>query len=433
MLVRMHDTFRVSEVNAIRQLLAERGRETRVVGNTIVVVGGPSTVDEGIAAYPGVGSIEPLTTPYKLVARAVRPEGTRVRIGGVDVGGDEFVVCAGPCAVETESQVIETAMRVAEAGARLLRGGAFKPRTSPYSFQGLGEEGLRLLALAGRQAGLPTVTEVVTPEDVGLVARYADALQVGARNMQSFALLKALGRAGKPVLLKRGLSSTIEELLMAAEYIVVHGNPDVILCERGIRTFETATRNTLDLNAVALLKKLTHLPVLADPSHGTGRRDLVGPLSRAAAAVGADGIIVEVHPEPDRALSDGAQSITPPAFAEIMQDLGAFLPLGGRSLAVSGGGPASEQLIGAHRNRIDRIDEALLRLLNERAQIALRLARVKGAMGQPVFSPEREQVVLEHMARLASGPLDPSAVTRLFQEIIAETRAAQHQAAEAGC
>lgn len=435
MLVRMHKTSSPPEIGAVRRTLSERGCETRVIGLSVIVIGGSPADGEALSALPGVVSVEPIATAYKLAARAVHPEGTRVTVGNVEVGGSEFVVCAGPCAVETQSQMIETATRVAEAGARLLRGGAFKPRTSPYAFQGLGEEGLRMLAEAGREAGLPVVTEVVTPEDAGLVARYADALQVGARNMQSFALLKALGRAGKPVLLKRGLSATIEELLMAAEYIVAHGNPDVILCERGIRTFETATRNTLDLNAVALLKKLTHLPVLVDPSHGTGRRDLIGPLSHAAAAVGADGIIVEVHPEPDHALSDGAQSITPPAFAEIMHDLAAILPLAGRWLAPPASGPATERLIGAHRRRIDRLDEALLRLLNERTQVALRLAHIlahiKGALGHPLISPERERAVLDHVSRIAGGPLDAAAVTRLFQEIISETRAAQHRTAEA--
>jgi 3-deoxy-7-phosphoheptulonate synthase len=268
-----------------------------------------------------------------LVARTARPEGSRVLVGGAEIGGPEFIVAAGPCAVETADQMLEAAAGVVVHGARILRGGAFKPRTSPYSFQGLGEQGLRLLADAGRRAGLPTVTEVMTAEDVPLVAQYADALQVGARSMQNFSLLKALGSARKPVLLKRGLSSTIEELLLAAEYVCLHGNPHVILCERGIRTFETATRNTLDLNAVALLKQLTHLPVMVDPSHGTGRRDLVGPMARASAVLGADGLIIEVHPHPDCALSDGPQSITTGDFGMIMRDLKAYLALQGRTIA----------------------------------------------------------------------------------------------------
>jgi 3-deoxy-7-phosphoheptulonate synthase len=277
----------------------------------------------------------PLRTEEKghpLATRSARPEGSRVRVGELEIGGSEIVVAAGPCSVESEAQIHAAARAVAAAGARLLRGGAFKPRTSPYAFQGLGEEGLRLLAAAGREVDLPTVTEVLTAEDVPLVARHADVLQVGARNAQNFALLKALGAAGKPVLLKRGMSTTVEELLLAAEYVLAHGNPDVILCERGIRTFETCTRNTLDLNAVAVLKLRTHLPVLVDPSHGTGRRELVAPLSKAALAVGADGLIIEVHPAPEEALSDGAQSLTPEGFASLMNDLTGYAALEGRTL-----------------------------------------------------------------------------------------------------
>jgi 3-deoxy-7-phosphoheptulonate synthase len=307
-----------------------------------------------------------MSSSYKLVARANRPEGSTVAIREVIIGGSEFVVAAGPCAVESKDQVTQAATGVAAAGARLLRAGAFKPRTSPYAFQGLGEEGLRLLKLAGRSAHLPTVTEVLSTEDIPLVAEYADALQVGARNMQNFALLKALGGAGKPVILKRGLSASIDELLMAAEYIVLHGNPQVVLCERGIRTFETATRNTLDLNAVALLKKLTHLPVIVDPSHGTGRRDLIAAISRAATAAGADGLLIEVHPAPDSALSDGAQSITPAAFAELMSELAALAPVAGRHLFPA---PAIE----SRRRRIASIDAAVARLLDERARLTGRI------------------------------------------------------------
>jgi 3-deoxy-7-phosphoheptulonate synthase len=266
--------------------------------------------------------------------------------------------------VESKDQLMQAATGVVSAGARLLRAGAFKPRTSPYAFQGLAEEGLRLLALAGRSTGLPTVTEVVAVEDIPLVAEYSDALQVGARNMQNFALLKGLGSAGRPVILKRGLSATIDELLNAAEYIVLHGNPHVVLCERGIRTFETATRNTLDLNAVAVLKQLTHLPVIVDPSHGTGRRDLIGPLSHAALAVGADGLLIEVHPSPDSALSDGAQSITPATFASLMCELAALAPIQQRRLAHGSD-------VAALRGRLASIDEAVSRLLDERARLVI--------------------------------------------------------------
>ncbi|MBI4471575.1 MAG: bifunctional 3-deoxy-7-phosphoheptulonate synthase/chorismate mutase [Acidobacteria bacterium] len=361
---------------------------------------------------------------YKLVARETKPQGTKVRIGGVEVGGAEFIVMAGPCAVESDHQIRNTAERVRAAGARILRGGAFKPRTSPYSFQGLGEEGLKLLAAAGRATGLPVVTEVLTAEDVKLVAGYADALQVGARNMQNFALLKALGSAGRPIVLKRGLSSTIEELLMAAEYVCLHGNPHVILCERGIRTFETATRNTLDFNAVAVLKQFTHLPIIVDPSHGTGRRNLVGPVSKAAAAIGADGLIIEVHPEPETALSDGPQSLTPTEFSAIMRELAAHLALQGRPLAV-GAGSCDVGGIDAHRERIDSIDEALVNLLCERVRIAIELGRLKRDMGYPIQSTERETVVVERAKRLSEGVFEPSAIGRLFRAIIEETRASE--------
>jgi 3-deoxy-7-phosphoheptulonate synthase len=411
------------EAEAVQRMMELAGCDVRRAGRALLAVGGVPARDE-IAALEGVEVVEDVKTPYKLVARAACPEGSRVRVGGVEVGGREFVVAAGPCAVETEEQVLEAALGVARGGARILRGGAYKPRTSPYSFQGLGEGGLQLLSLAGSAAGLPVVTEVMAAEDVPLVARFADALQVGARNTQNFALLKALGAAGKPVLLKRGMSTTVEELLMSAEYVVAHGNPNVILCERGIRTFETSTRNTLDLNAVAVLKSLTHLPVIVDPSHGTGRRDLIAPLSKAAAAVGADGLIIEVHPNPDAALSDGAQSITPAAFAELMRDLVGVLALDGRTLACPDARGGTRPMA-AYRDRIDSIDEAIVDLLNERAELALRLGRIKGAMGAPVHAPDREAAVIEHVTAVADGPLDASAVERLFRAIIAETRAAQ--------
>jgi 3-deoxy-7-phosphoheptulonate synthase len=242
-------------------------------------------------------------------------------------GGDEFVVMAGPCSVESEKQILESAELVAKHGAKLLRGGAFKPRTSPYDFQGLELEGLKLLDKARRVTGLGIITEVMSDRDVEMVAEYADILQIGARNMQNFSLLKTLGKCGRPIMLKRGLSSTIKELLMSAEYIVAHGNPDVMLCERGIRTFETVTRNTCDIVAVAVLNEMTHLPVILDPSHATGKRSLVPPLARAAVAIGADGMIVEVHPQPEKAISDGAQSLDPKQWAKMMQDLQPYIAL----------------------------------------------------------------------------------------------------------
>jgi 3-deoxy-7-phosphoheptulonate synthase len=280
---------------------------------------------------PGVEKAVRISAPYKFVSREFRPAKTEIPVRGVNIGGNEFVVMAGPCSVESEGQIMEAAEAVARAGAKLLRGGAFKPRTSPYDFQGLEIEGLKLLDRARRATGLGVVTEVMSDRDVELVAEYADVLQIGARNMQNFALLKMVGRCGRPVLLKRGMSSTVKELLMSAEYIVAHGNPQVMLCERGIRTFETVTRNTCDIAAVPALNELTHLPVVLDPSHATGRRSLVPALSRAAVAIGADGLLVEVHPTPEKAMSDGAQSLDPRQFAQMMRDLEPYVELWKRS------------------------------------------------------------------------------------------------------
>jgi len=283
-------------------------------------------------ADPNVESVKPILAPYKLVSRELHPHDSVVRIGDASFGGGRFGLIAGPCAVENEEQMLASARAAKAAGARVLRGGAFKPRSSPYAFQGLGRDGLILLEQVGREVGLPVVTEVIESGDVELVARHADALQVGARNMQNFALLKALGRAGKPVVLKRGMSAKIEDLLLAAEYILAAGNDQLILCERGIRTFETATRNTLDLAAVPLLKAKSHLPVIVDPSHGTGIRDLVAPMALAAAAAGADGLMVEVHVDPPAALSDGPQSLYPDQLAALGKQLEAVLGALGRSL-----------------------------------------------------------------------------------------------------
>jgi 3-deoxy-7-phosphoheptulonate synthase len=268
-----------------------------------------------------------ISAPYKFVSREFKKEHSAIRINGVEIGGDEFIVMAGPCSVESEKQIMQTAEGVAKAGAKMLRGGAFKPRTSPYDFQGLEEEGLKLLYKAKQATGLGIVTEVMSDRDVELVAEYADLMQVGARNMQNFALLKTLGACRRPVLLKRGMSSTIKELLMSAEYVVAHGNPNVVLCERGIRTFETATRNTCDIAAIPVLNELTHLPVLLDPSHATGKRSLVRAVARAGVAVGADGLIVETHPCPEKAVSDGAQSLTLEQFGQMMRELEPYIGL----------------------------------------------------------------------------------------------------------
>ena len=279
-----------------------------------------------------VDRVMPVLRTFKLAAREVRPEGSRIEVDGVEIGGKRLTVIAGPCAVESREQVEETALAVKRAGAHMLRGGAFKPRTSPYAFQGMEDEGLRLLKEAGRKAGLPVVTEIMDPHDIDLVMEHADMLQVGARNAQNFSLLRRLGKVRKPILLKRGMSTKIEEFLMAAEYILSEGNPDVVLCERGIRTFETATRNTLDLNAVPLLKEWSHLPVIVDPSHGTGIWSLVAPMSLAAVAAGADGLLIEVHPNPAQARSDGPQQLKPERFAQLMRALQPVAEAVGRSL-----------------------------------------------------------------------------------------------------
>lgn len=281
---------------------------------------------EHLKSADGVEDAFPILQPFKLVSREVKKKSS-VKAGNVTLGDGGFVVMAGPCSVETRDQLMQTAEAVAKAGAQILRGGAFKPRTSPYDFQGLEEEGLKLLSEARDRTGLKVITEVINTEDVDLVREYADILQVGARNMQNFALLKKLGNVGKPVMLKRGLSATIKEFLLSAEYIAAHGNQDIILCERGIRTFETATRNTLDLAAVPLLNELTHLPVVVDPSHGTGKRSLIKPLAKAAVAVGADGLMTEVHPCPEEAWSDGPQSLRPEEFALMMNEIEPYIQL----------------------------------------------------------------------------------------------------------
>jgi 3-deoxy-7-phosphoheptulonate synthase len=285
-----------------------------------------------LESLPGVESVVRILKPFKLAGRELHPEKTVVRVGDVAIGGTDVVVLAGPCSVESREQLMKVARHVGKTGARVLRGGAFKPRTSPYSFQGLAEEGLKLLAEAREETGLLIVTEVLSEHDVPLVAQYADILQVGARNMQNYALLKSLGQLRKPVFLKRGMMATVQEFLMSAEYLLSNGNDDIILCERGIRTFETETRSTLDLNAVPVIRSLSHLPVVVDPSHGTGRWDLVIPMSKAAIAAGADGIMVEVHCKPAEAFSDGYQSLTCENFSKLMSELGPLAQAVGRSL-----------------------------------------------------------------------------------------------------
>lgn len=328
MIVNMLSTATPTEINHIIDRIKECGFQAHVIhGEERTIIGavgsgGNRSEIEALRAAPGVADVIQIAHPFKLVSRQLRQTRTVVDVRGTKIGGGDLVVIAGPCSVESEEQLMETAHAVKAAGANMLRGGAYKPRTSPYDFQGLGVEALRFLAHARKETGLPVVTEVMSEADVEIVAEYADMLQVGARNMQNFSLLRKLAPVPKPILLKRGPSATVKEWLLAAEYLLAGGNSNVVLCERGIKTFETATRNTLDLAAVALVKELSHLPVLADPSHGTGLRTLIVPMSKASAAVGADGLIIEVHPCPERALSDGAQSLDLPGFGRLMEALG---------------------------------------------------------------------------------------------------------------
>ena len=337
MLVVMRQNANQTDVAAVVGAIEARGLKAHPIPGAqrtaIGITGNKGAVEAAaFESLPGVLEVIPVSHAYKLVSREVKSESSVVKIGPVEVGGPRFVVVAGPCAVESLEQTLTIARAVKAAGAHLLRGGAFKPRTSPYSFQGLGEEGLKILAQAREASGLPVVTEAVDLESLELVEQYADAIQIGARNMQNFTLLRRAGRSHKPVLLKRGMSATLEEFLMAAEYILSEGNYNVVLCERGVRTFSDFSRNTLDLAVVPAVKRVSHLPILVDPSHGTGRREKVAPLSRAAAAVGADGLMVEVHHDPDRALSDGPQSITPSMFEALIRDLGLIAPVVGRTL-----------------------------------------------------------------------------------------------------
>jgi len=326
MIVNMADGATEQEIEHVIERIREAGYQphvTRGTQRTIVAAVGSGRRHEieALLVAPGVDTVVPIAQPFKLVSRQVRPHRTIVNVGGVEIGGDKVVVIAGPCSVESREQLVSTAHAVKKAGASLLRGGAYKPRTSPYDFQGLGEEALKILREASHETGLPVVTEVMSTEDVDLLCEHADMLQVGARNMQNFALLRRLATIKKPILLKRGPSATVKEWLLAAEYLLAGGNRDVVLCERGIKTFETETRNTIDLAAVALARDLSHLPVIADPSHGTGKQSLIAAVSRAAVAVGADGLIIEVHPCPERALSDGPQSLDFAAFEKVMRGL----------------------------------------------------------------------------------------------------------------
>jgi 3-deoxy-7-phosphoheptulonate synthase len=338
MLVVMRHDATPAQIEGVVDTIREMGYQARPIPGkqrtAIGLIGNDGKVNaDRIEAQAGVLEIIHVSQPYKQVSREWKPEPTVVELpNGTRIGAGAVAVMAGPCSVESEAQIIAIAHRMREAGATVLRGGAFKPRTSPYSFQGMGEEGLRLLARARDETGMAIVTEAIDAESLDLVARYADIVQIGARNMQNFSLLKLAGRAGKPVLLKRGMAATVKDLLLSAEYILAEGNPDVILCERGVRGFDTHTRNLLDLTSIPVVKALSHLPIIADPSHGTGLRAKVIPMARAAVAAGADGLMVEVHPEPERAMSDGAQSLYPEQFVEMMEQIGTIAEAIGRHL-----------------------------------------------------------------------------------------------------
>ena len=340
MIVVMKPACKQEEIDGVVARVEKYGLKTHIsqgVAHTVIGILGQvfPELQDRLELLPGVEEVIPITKPYKLASREFHPENTVITVNDVTIGGDEIVVMAGPCAVESEEQLLDTALSVKASGANILRGGAFKPSTSPYSFRGLGKEGLKLLAKVHRKTGMPIITEVMSPQDVELVASYADILQVGARNMQNFTLLDEVGKIKKPVMLKRGLSATIQEWLLAAEYILAQGNEQLILCERGIRTFETYTRNTMDISSIPIIKKVSHLPVIADPSHATGKWYLVAPVALAAVAAGADGVIIEVHPNPDQALKDGAQSLTFDNFSKLMSQLAPVTKAIGRKLAGS--------------------------------------------------------------------------------------------------
>jgi 3-deoxy-7-phosphoheptulonate synthase len=338
MLIVMHTAATPAQIEAVCERIRERGWTPNEIPGSmrlaIGITGNKGAIDPALFnRLPGVVEAVAVSKPYKLVSREVKPDDTVIEVRGVRIGGGNLCIIAGPCSVESRDQTLSTARFVRQHGASILRGGAFKPRTSPYDFQGLREEGLQLLAEAREETGMPIITEVKDTETVPLVAEYADILQIGARNMQNFSLLEAVGALGKPVMLKRGMSNTVKEWLMAAEYVVSRGNYQVMLCERGIRTFETLTRNTLDLGIVPLLRQITHLPIIVDPSHGTGVASAVAPLTRASVATGVDGVMVEVHPEPSKALSDGPQALTFPMFSELMSELRKIAAAMGQSLS----------------------------------------------------------------------------------------------------
>jgi 3-deoxy-7-phosphoheptulonate synthase len=419
------------EIDAVRKAVADEGLETYVmVGEERIVMGvvgvGVERVQH-VELMPGVERCIRVSKPYKLASSEHHPDRSSVRVGRVEIGaGAPLAVIAGPCAVESREQLLATARWVKREGATMLRGGAFKPRSSPYAFQGLGVEGLELLAEAREETGLPVVSEITDPANLPIFEEHVDMLQVGARNMQNFVLLRAVGQSRKPVLLKRGLSSTIDELLMAAEYVLSSGNPNVVLCERGIRTFETATRNTLDLSAIPVIQERTHLPVMVDPSHGTGHRPLVRPLAVAGAAVGADGIIIEVHPDPPAARSDSEQSLSFPEFGDLMDDLRRHAYLRQPSVPhapVRHDLPVERKRL---RARIDDVDSRIAALLEERAElsVAVQQTRDDDDHGHDVT---RERELIEKAVHGPEGVLTPEEREMVFATILRVSRSAQRR------
>jgi 3-deoxy-7-phosphoheptulonate synthase len=433
MIVVMRSTATDAQVERVRRVVAEHELEAFVsVGQERTVIGVVGTDLDRVAhigLLPGVESVIRVTHPYKLASIEHHPTRTHVRVGDVDIGlGAGLVVMAGPCSVESREQLMTTARLVRREGARLLRGGAFKPRTSPYSFQGLGTEALKILADAREATGMPVVSEVTDPGQVPLFEEHVDLLQVGSRNMHNSVLLRAVGQTQTPVLLKRGFGATIEEWLLAAEYVLSAGNSNVILCERGIRTFEPSTRNTLDLSAIPVLRERTHLPIVVDPSHGTGQRSLVGPMALAAAAVGADGLLVEVHPDPATARSDGDQSLGFDDFGALMDELRRMHFLPATPPAVAAASPVPEPQVRSLRDRIDAVDGSLAELLQERTRLAIAVqhARDPETNGHDVG---REEDLLARAAA-TQGPMTQSELLTIFGSILRASRSAQRRAVQ---
>jgi len=429
MIVVMRPGAERAEIDAVCSLIRAEGLEAFLSEGQERTIIGVVGIDidrvAHIGSMPGVEQAIRVTSPHKLASLEHQRDRTRITIGGTPIGaGSPLVVMAGPCSVESREQLFDTARLVRREGAHLLRGGAYKPRTSPYAFQGLGEAALQLLAEAREETGMPIVTEMTDASQLELFERYVDLIQIGSRNMHNFTLLRAAGQGRIPVLLKRGFGATIDEWLMAAEYVLSAGNSNVILCERGIRTFERATRNTLDLSAVPVLREMTHLPIVVDPSHGTGRRSLVGPMAVGAAAVGADGLLIEVHPDPPHARSDGDQSLSFPEFGGLMDDLRRLEYLRRRGQPE----PAPAQLpaaVGSMRERIDEIDERLVRLIEERSRLALSIATAKGA-GNHGHDVVRERELLRR-ARGGAGPMAADEVEMILAAVLRASRAMQRR------